>query len=108
MHFSTTTLLAALCSIVAAEDLLFIDSLQYVEYTEATGTLGMTAKLVDEATWRSMTTADFAAFKAIVISDPDCGDVSSIKFLEDTRDVWSPAVTGNMILIGMLCHLSYS
>lgn len=48
-----------------------------------------------------MTTADFAKFKAIIIPDPDCVyDTSPIKFFEDTKAVWSPAVTGNVVLIG--------
>ncbi len=48
-----------------------------------------------------MTTADFAKFKAIVLSDPDCVmDPSPIGFVADTKAVWSPAVSGNVILIG--------
>jgi len=47
-----------------------------------------------------MTTADFAKYKAIIISDPDCGGLDRIEFLNDTKKAWSPAVTGNMILIG--------
>ena len=47
-----------------------------------------------------MTTADFAKYKAIIISDPDCGGIDRIQFLNDTKKAWSPAVTGNMILIG--------
>jgi hypothetical protein len=48
-----------------------------------------------------MTTADFAKFKAIVIADPNCAyNTTPIQFLTDTKNVWSPAVTGNMIVIG--------
>jgi cysteine-rich repeat protein len=100
MRFSSLGLLAGLAACVVAEDLLFIDSLQDKEYDEAIA-LGYTAKVVTETEWRAMTTADFAAFKAIVISDPECGDISQIKFLEDTKAVWSPAILGNMILIGI-------
>lgn len=47
-----------------------------------------------------MTTADFAQYKAVVISDPNCGTLADIDFLDDTKAAWSPAITGNMILIG--------
>ncbi|KAH8896575.1 hypothetical protein GQ53DRAFT_889812 [Thozetella sp. PMI_491] len=88
-------------ALVLAEDLLFIDSLEYVEYSEATTKLGYSAKVVTEAEWRAMTTADFAKFKAIVISDPYCGgSTAEIQFLDDTKAVWSPAIGGNIVLIG--------
>ncbi|KAH0555803.1 hypothetical protein GP486_006253 [Trichoglossum hirsutum] len=101
MKFSVTAAAAALLlpALAAAEDLLFIDSLEFSEYSEAIGTLGMTAKAVSEADWRAMSTADFAAFKAIVIADPSCGGLSQIQFLDDTKATWSPAVLGNMVLI---------
>ncbi|KAK0725328.1 hypothetical protein B0H67DRAFT_641769 [Lasiosphaeris hirsuta] len=48
-----------------------------------------------------MTTADFTKYKAIVIPDCLCNtSLSTIKFLDDTKRIWSPAVTGNMVLIG--------
>lgn len=50
--------------------------------------------------WDTYTTADFMKFKAIIISDPYCGAVSTIDFLDATKAVWSPAVTGDIILIG--------
>jgi hypothetical protein len=49
-----------------------------------------------------MTTTDFAAFKAIVIADPNCAtDPTDLAFLHDTNTVWGPAVQGNIVLIGM-------
>lgn len=50
--------------------------------------------------WNSYTTADFAKYKAIVIPDPDCGSVDDIAFLDATKAAWSPAILGNIILIG--------
>jgi hypothetical protein len=58
------------------------------------------AHVATDAEWRSYTTADFAKYKAIIIPDPNCGTIDKIKFLEDTKDVWSPAVKGKMIIIG--------
>jgi hypothetical protein len=106
MRFSTIAIgfLAGLAASALAEDLLFIETLQGQEYIEATTTLGFTAKVVTEAQWQAMGTNDFAAFKAIILADNyGDSDLSDIQFLEDTKAIWSPAVTGNMIIIGN-CH----
>lgn len=93
--------MAGLAASVLAEDLLFVDVFEYEEYNEAITTLGMTAKVVTETDWRAMTTADFASYKAIVLADPSCsGDPTILQFLVDTKNVWGPAVEGNMVLIG--------
>lgn len=48
-----------------------------------------------------MTTADFAKYKAIVIPDCLCNSsLATVDFLDATKSVWSPAVTGNMVIIG--------
>lgn len=48
-----------------------------------------------------MATADFAKYKAIIIPDCQCNtSLNTIKFLDDTKGIWSPAVTGNMVIIG--------
>ncbi|KAF2264060.1 hypothetical protein CC78DRAFT_253952 [Lojkania enalia] len=99
MKLSTFGLLAGFAASAVAQDLLFLEGLDYNEYDEAVA-LGFSTQTVTEEEWAAMTTADFAKFKAIVIPDPSCGSVSRIKFLEDSRDAWSPAVTGNIILIG--------
>lgn len=101
MKFSHFPLLASLAASAIAQDLLFLEGFQYKEYDEAVA-LGISTKTVTEAEWAAMTTADFAKFKALVIPDPRCGSVGSVKFLEDSKDVWSPAITGNIILIGMV------
>ncbi|KAJ9165165.1 hypothetical protein NKR19_g676 [Coniochaeta hoffmannii] len=92
--------LASLIKLANAEDLLFYNDMLYNEYKEATTTLGYTAHIASDAEWRGYTTADFAKYKALIIPDPNCGTIDRIKFLEDTKAVWSPAVTGNVILIG--------
>ncbi|CZR67440.1 related to glucan 1,4-alpha-glucosidase [Phialocephala subalpina] len=101
MKFSSFGLMAGLAVSALAEDLLFVDVFEYEEYNEAITTLGMTAKVVTETDWRAMTTADFASYKAIVLADPSCSsDPTILEFLVDTKDVWGPAVEGNMVLIG--------
>lgn len=56
----------------------------------------------DEATWSSQTTAAFAAFDAIVFGDqPECfDDPSRWSTAVANKDVWSAAVTGNIIING--------
>ncbi|PSR79859.1 hypothetical protein BD289DRAFT_340589, partial [Coniella lustricola] len=84
----------------AGEDLLFYDSMTYQEYTQATDILKYTVHIASPEEWSSYSTADFAQFKAIIVPDPDCGDVSDITFLDSSKAIWSPAITGNIILIG--------
>ena len=99
MRLAYLGLLASYALSTMAQDLLFYQGMLYKEYDEAVA-LGYSTKVATPAEWAAMTTADFAKFRAIVVPDPHCGTVSSIKFLEDSKDRWSPAVTGNIILIG--------
>jgi hypothetical protein len=99
MRFSAVGLLGGLAASVAAEDLLFLAGMQYKEYDEAIA-LGYSVKTVTGAEWAALTTEDFSKFRAIILPDPSCGSLSQIKFFEDSRDTWSPAVTGNIILTG--------
>ncbi|RAL58647.1 hypothetical protein DID88_003011 [Monilinia fructigena] len=101
MKFSTGCLLASFAASVFAEDLLFVDTFEFKEFAEATSALGFTTKVVSEAQWKTMTAAEFAAFKAIVIADPDCStSPSDVQFLTDTKNTWGPAVQGNIVVIG--------
>lgn len=69
-------------------------------------TAGYEIRVADEDRWRSMTTEDFATFDAIVVGDPDCGyadyygEPDYMDAVLETRDTWSPAVTGQVILVG--------
>lgn len=54
---------------------------------------GFDVDVVDDATWSSMTTAQFAAYRAIVI-----GDWGEITAAEGNTAAWGPAVTGNILL----------
>ena len=90
-----------------AEDLLLVDDLlSYYGYepTEAEA-LGLDYTIVTTAEWMTMSTKDFASFKAIIISDPGPGtDPDDIQFLEDSADVWGPAVQGNIIIHGTIVY----
>jgi Calx-beta domain len=62
---------------------------------------GYTVTIVDEATWSGMTTAQFAAFDAIVFADPACGESAEIAATANaTKSVWSRAVTGPVYIQG--------
>ncbi|KAK3319817.1 hypothetical protein B0T19DRAFT_467613 [Cercophora scortea] len=95
--------LAGLAHLGYAQDVLFphMHGLKYSELDQAVK-LGLTTHVCkDEAEWYGMTTADFAKYKAIVIPDCMCNtSLTTIKFLDDTKKIWSPAVTGNMVIIG--------
>lgn len=102
-------LMASAASLVCAEDLLFprIRTLEYSnEYLRAQA-LNISSKAVDIDEWYNMTTADFAQFKAIVIVDTISYDRSLLTFLNDTKEVWAPAVRGNVILIGTYAVLPH-
>jgi hypothetical protein len=64
--------------------------------------LGYTVTVADETMWSSFSQADFESFNAIVFGDPSCGERRSIlDAAVANRDVWTPAVTGNVMIIGM-------
>lgn len=63
--------------------------------------LGLGVDVADAATWSSMTTAQFAQYRAIVIGDNhDSGDVTELAAAEGNAGVWGPAVNGNVIATG--------
>ena len=65
---------------------------------------GKTVVLKTAAQWGAMTTADFAAFDAVVLGDPTCavGTTGRLKIAEviANASTWGAAVDGNVILIG--------
>lgn len=71
-----------------------------VEATQAS-VLGLTPVVVDAATWAATTASEFASFQALILGDATCNpDVAAIAAAEANRAVWSPVVTGNIIVIG--------
>ncbi len=60
----------------------------------------------DEARWRSLTRADFASYHALWIDAANCALSSpdraapAYTAVEETRDVWSPAITGHFEISG--------
>jgi hypothetical protein len=90
---------------VAGNSVLILDSsvaggVSSLEATEALN-LGFDVVVNDNPTWLSMSTAQFATFRAIILGDPYCqGSTAPIGAAIGNRTTWSPAVQGNMIIIG--------
>jgi PASTA domain len=62
---------------------------------------GLGVDVVDAATWSSMTTAQFAQYRAIVIGDNhDSGDATDLAAAESNASVWGAAVNGSVIVTG--------
>jgi trimeric autotransporter adhesin len=63
---------------------------------------GDTVTVATPSTWDAMTTAQFAAYSAIVIGDPSTSSCATGVPSDalSTASVWGPAVTGNVAAIG--------
>jgi uncharacterized repeat protein (TIGR01451 family) len=63
---------------------------------------GHTVEIATPAQWALKTTADFATYDALILGDPTCGLPSTpyIGAAEANRTVWSPAIDGNIVVIG--------
>jgi hypothetical protein len=61
---------------------------------------GFTVVVASDADWSAMKAADFASYRAIVFADGMCSGNSSLKAAIANQDVWGPAVTGNVIVMG--------
>jgi hypothetical protein len=60
---------------------------------------GLGVDVVDASTWSSMTTAQFAAYRAIVIGDnEDSSDPADLTAAENNASVWGAAVNGNVVI----------
>src|SRR4051812_6735785 len=60
---------------------------------------GLGVDVADAATWSSMTTAQFAQYRAIVIGDNhDSEDLPDLTAAESNAGVWGAAVNGNVIV----------
>ncbi len=63
--------------------------------------LGFTVDIVNAATWGSMTTSDFAGYRAIILGDPTCSSaVSNLAAPTGNASTWAAATTGNVIVVG--------
>jgi hypothetical protein len=61
---------------------------------------GLLPVIATDQTWRSLTRAEFAQYRAIVIGDTGGNSPSTFQAATDTASTWGPAVTGNQVIIG--------
>lgn len=90
---------------VAGNSVLILDDTVYggVTSQEAVEALNLGFDVVvnNATTWGSMTTANFATFRAIILGDPVCqGSPAALAAALANRTVWSPAVKGNILITG--------
>ncbi|KAF8423297.1 hypothetical protein EV426DRAFT_508879, partial [Tirmania nivea] len=64
--------------------------------------LGFTVVALDPPAWSTLTTEDCKTYRAIILPDPNCSRFSPsiLAPVEENRAVWSPAVTGNVVVVG--------
>ncbi|MEZ4293879.1 MAG: DUF4215 domain-containing protein [Polyangiaceae bacterium] len=62
--------------------------------------LGYNVEIVTAAQWATKSTADFATYRAIIFGDTGANSIASYAAPNANKAVWSPAVTGNIIIVG--------
>lgn len=60
---------------------------------------GLTPVVIDDSTWQSLTTAQFASYGALILGDPTCTG-SRPAAAEANAATWGAAVTGNVLING--------
>jgi hypothetical protein len=71
-----------------------------IEATEAAAN-GLTVDVVDSATWATMTAAQFASYRLIVLGDPTCQSLTAdVQAAADNAKTWGPVVNGNVVITG--------
>ncbi len=68
---------------------------------KAASRLGYGVKLVDDAEWSSMTAAQFATYRVIILGDKGCGTLNAVSAAVANRAVWGPVVNANVLIAGM-------
>lgn len=77
-----------------------LDSGANFNEVDIAASLGLGADVVSQTGWASMTTAEFAQYRAIVFGDPNCVSDDDVRLSEPLLNLatWTPAVTGNVIV----------
>lgn len=62
---------------------------------------GMTVEVVNNATWASMSAAQFASYRAIILGDPTCRSITpAVNTAAANAKTWGPVINGNIVIIG--------
>lgn len=62
--------------------------------------LQYTTVVLNDVEWNELTEADVSTYKAIILGDPDVTGAAPLNVPVMNRDVWSPVILGNVIVIG--------
>jgi hypothetical protein len=60
----------------------------------------MTVEVVDNAGWAAKSQADFGTYRALILGDRTCTDLSAASAAIANTLVWGPAVNGRVVIIG--------
>lgn len=74
------------------------------EEDKAATDFGYNTTIVTDSEWANMSTVDFALYDAVIVPDLNTDYITSLDFLNKSKDIWSPAITGNIIIIGESIH----
>lgn len=99
LFFTGITLALAGHAAPDKNSLLFYKLISGPELDIALG-LGYTTVVLSDVEWNQLTAADVSTYKAVILGDPDVTDASPLAIPVMNRDVWSPAILGNIIIIG--------
>jgi hypothetical protein len=62
---------------------------------------GMTVDVVSGSTWASMTPAQFASYRAIILGDPTCQSLGNDQqAAANNATTWGPQINGNIVILG--------
>ncbi|WP_224249941.1 DUF5011 domain-containing protein [Hyalangium gracile] len=67
---------------------------------QAAQQFGMQVKVVDDAEWGTMSAADFATYRVIILGDASCANLDAVSAAVANRHVWGRAVNGNVFIAG--------
>ena len=79
--------------------MLFLSTLTGAELDIARG-IGLMADVVSPSAWSQMSTSEFESYRAIIVGDPNSADVTLLEPIVSSRQKWSPAIKGNIIVLG--------
>ena len=82
------------------EEILIFGPTDSPALQQAVTDAGFVPVVATEAQWGAMTTAQFSEYRALLIGDPDCGEVGTVDAAVANRAVWGAAVDGNVIIDG--------
>lgn len=97
-------IICSISNLIAGNVLVYGPLLSLNEDAIATS-LGHTVTIVDSTQWKNMTTSQFASYDAIIIpehgwSSNNTGNSDpAVVVLNNTKSVWSPAITGRKVYI---------